>query len=93
MTRSHQGFSPEQICLIGEGIAGLSAAYDLGRWGHDVLIIETGNELGGFASSLMIGGGPIERLYHLICKGDNDLIDFIEELGIQKRAGFNQNGL
>lgn len=71
-----------RICIIGGGLAGLSAAYDLGRWGYDVLVLESGNELGGLASSLTIEGRPIERFYHFICKSDTDLVDLSNELGI-----------
>lgn len=70
------------VCVIGAGLAGLSAAYDLGRAGVDVTVLEAAPDLGGLASSLQIGGTPIERFYHFICRADSDLIDLVDELGL-----------
>ncbi len=36
--------------IVGGGLAGLSAVYELGREGHRVAIFEKGAELGGQAS-------------------------------------------
>ncbi len=70
------------VCIIGAGLAGLSAAYDLGRAGYNVVVLESGESIGGLASSIMIDGRPVERFYHFICKNDDDLLQLIDELGI-----------
>jgi 2-oxoacid:acceptor oxidoreductase gamma subunit (pyruvate/2-ketoisovalerate family) len=48
----------EKISIIGSGPAGLSAAYQLGRLGYDVTILEGGTEIGG----LLRTGIPPYRL-------------------------------
>ena len=72
-------------------MAGLSAAYDLGRQGYDVLILESSNELGGLASSLKIEGKPVERFYHFICRSDSDLIQMVDELGLSQKLHWERS--
>jgi len=77
--------SSPHVCILGAGLAGLSAAYELGRRGYEVLVLEAAAEAGGLASSILIDGTPIERFYHFICRGDSDLIELASELGIDHR--------
>jgi protoporphyrinogen oxidase len=72
----------QRVCVLGAGLAGLSAAYELGQKGHDVLVLESAPDAGGLAGSVVIDGTPIERFYHFICRTDTDLIDLVSELGI-----------
>ncbi len=82
MDRNRSRSTAGSVCIIGAGLAGLSAAYDLGRHGHDVIVLEASEDIGGLASSILLDGRIIERFYHFICTGDSDLIQFINELGI-----------
>ena len=68
--------------VIGGGLAGLSAAYDLARAGEQVTVLETAPTFGGLASSIPIEGLHIERFYHFICRADDDLINLVSELGL-----------
>jgi oxygen-dependent protoporphyrinogen oxidase len=52
-----------QILVVGGGIAGLTVAYDLGRRGLDVLVLEEQERLGGLISTFardgfLMDGGP-----------------------------------
>jgi len=72
--------------IIGGGIAGLVAAYDLSRNGVDVILLEREEQLGGMARSFDIEPGcSIDRYYHFICKPDRTYIRLLEELGLQSK--------
>ena len=45
-------------------------------------LLESGPLLGGLASSFDVQGVRIERYYHFICRGDDDLVDTLAELGL-----------
>jgi protoporphyrinogen oxidase len=85
-------FPNEPVAIIGGGLAGLSAAYDLGKKGFQVILLESGPEIGGLASSFKIGGAPIERFYHFICRADSHLVNLAEELGIGAALHWQQAG-
>jgi len=70
------------IAVVGGGISGLSAAYFLLKKGHNVCLFERDPTLGGLAASFEFGGSFIEKYYHFICLGDQDLIDLCEEVGL-----------
>jgi len=71
--------------VIGAGLAGLAAAYDLVRAGCRVTIVEGAPHFGGLASSFRLEGVPVERFYHFICRTDQHLIDLVRELGLEAR--------
>jgi protoporphyrinogen oxidase len=68
--------------VIGAGPAGLKAAHVLAKAGARVTLLESGPILGGLASSFDVQGVRIERYYHFICKGDDDLTATLDELGL-----------
>jgi protoporphyrinogen oxidase len=82
--------SGPNIVVIGGGVAGLAAAYDLGRKGIAVTLLESRPELGGLASSFDFRGAPIERFYHFICRADTDLVQLVDELGIGSKLHWRQ---
>lgn len=71
-----------KIGIVGGGITGLSAGYELVKKGHDVTVFESMAEVGGLVSGIKIGTLSLERFYHHIFTSDNDLINLIEELGL-----------
>lgn len=71
--------------VIGGGPAGLKAAQVLAKAGAEVTVLESGPVLGGLASSFDVEGVSIERYYHFICKGDDDLMETLQELGLEHR--------
>lgn len=73
-----------RVVIIGAGVAGLTAAYRLSQAGWQVTLLDAAQEPGGLASSLDIEGTPVERFYHFICRADDDLIQFMAELGIRE---------
>jgi protoporphyrinogen oxidase len=72
----------KRAVVIGGGPAGLKAAHTLAKGGLDVTVLEHSSLLGGLASSFDVAGVRIERYYHFICKGDDDLVQTLEEMGL-----------
>lgn len=70
--------------VIGGGPAGLKAAHTLVKGGADVTLLESSPILGGLASSFDAGGARIERYYHFICKGDDDLVSTLREMRLDQ---------
>jgi len=71
-----------KIGIIGGGITGLTAAYELAKRGHEVSLFESEPDLGGQAATFPIEGTRLEKFYHHIFTGDREMIALIEELGL-----------
>ena len=74
-----------KIGVIGGGVAGLTAGYELSKLGHTVAVFEKDAVLGGQASTFDLEGVPLERFYHHIFTSDVDIIQLIEEVGLGPR--------
>lgn len=74
-----------KVGIIGGGIAGLTAAYELSKGGHKVALFEKEAELGGQAGTFQVAGERLERFYHHIFTSDVDIIQLIGELGLSER--------
>ena len=48
------------VVVVGAGFAGLSAARDLVRLGHDVVVLEGRDRVGGRSSTTTIAGTPVD---------------------------------
>ena len=75
----------KRVIVIGGGPAGMKAAQALQKQGAAVTLLEGGATLGGLASSFDVQGVRIEKYYHFICKGDDDLVETVEELGLASK--------
>jgi len=71
-----------RIGIIGGGITGLTAAYELAKRGHEVSLFESEPDLGGQAATFPIEGTRLEKFYHHIFTSDREMIALIEELGL-----------
>ncbi|MSQ10727.1 MAG: NAD(P)/FAD-dependent oxidoreductase [Dehalococcoidia bacterium] len=74
-----------RVAVIGGGAAGLTAAHELQRLGHDVLLFERGPRVGGQLRTVVVEGTPLECLYHHIFLSDTLVPELMEELGIGDR--------
>ena len=78
------------IGIIGAGITGLAAAYDLTKHGHTATIYEARPQAGGLAAGFRDEQWewPLDRFYHHWFASDDDVIGLIEELGARDRLFF-----
>ncbi len=76
-----------KIAIIGGGITGLTAAYELTKRGHKVTIFEKEKTLGGLAWGFTQPnwGWHLEGAYHHLFTNDNTIIHLIHELGISDK--------
>lgn len=72
-----------KIAIIGAGLGGMSAAYDLAQAGHEVDIYEAADYVGGLASGIKDEGWDwsVERYYHHWFTSDRHVFGLIDELG------------
>jgi protoporphyrinogen oxidase len=73
----------KSIGIVGAGLAGLTAAWDLARAGHRVTVAEAAPEPGGLAGTFAYGGSRLEKFYHHIFTTDLDVIALIKDLGLE----------
>jgi protoporphyrinogen oxidase len=79
-----------KIAVIGAGIGGLSAAYDLLNAGHSVTIYESAKTPGGLASGFKEPhwDWTVEKYYHHWFQTDRHILGLIQELGLQDKVLF-----
>jgi len=79
-----------KTAVIGAGFAGLSAAYDLVRAGHQVDIYEAGDQVGGLAKGFQEPewDWSVEAYYHHWFASDEHMLGLIEELGLSEKVLF-----
>ncbi len=71
-----------RVGIVGGGVAGLAAAYDLTAHGHYAEVFEVAPFLGGQASTFPVGEGQLERGYHHLFVSDTAITELIHELGL-----------
>ena len=82
-----------KITIIGGGITGLSVAYYLSNEGFDVTVYESSYFFGGQASTIKVDGYNVERGYHHIFRNDYEIIDLINELGLDKSLEWHKSSV
>jgi protoporphyrinogen oxidase len=73
------------VIVIGGGPAGIRAAHELVKRGAEVTLLESAALLGGLASSFDLDGLRIERYYHFVCRGDDQLVAALAEIGLSHK--------
>ena len=71
-----------RVGIVGAGVAGLAAARVLRDAGHDVVMFEGRDEVGGQVVTFPVGGEELECFYHHIFTNDTTVIRYIDELGL-----------
>ena len=80
----------KKIAILGAGIGGMAAAYDLVRSGHQVVIYEASDAVGGLASGFKEPHWEwsVEKYYHHWFQTDRHILELIEELGWSEKVLF-----
>ena len=82
-----------RVGVIGGGMAGLAAAYELTSQGHFVEVFEQADFLGGQASTFEVFGGRLERGYHHLFTSDTDITDLIKELKLEDQLAWLESSV
>jgi len=79
-----------KIAVIGGGVAGLSAAYDLANAGYNVTIFEAAPVTGGLAAGFKSERWDwhLEQFYHHWFETDDDILNLIDEIGAGDKVFF-----
>ena len=79
-----------KIAIVGAGIGGMAAAYDLAKAGNQVTIFEATEKAGGLASGFKEPHWDwwVEKYYHHWFATDRHILGLIEELGWSERVLF-----
>jgi len=72
----------QRIAVLGAGPMGLAVAYQLARDGHEPIVFEADDRVGGMSAAFDFDGLPIERYYHFHCTSDQAFLDVLGELGL-----------
>lgn len=80
----------KKIAILGAGIGGMAAAYDLARAGSQVTIYEAAGYVGGLASGFKEPhwDWSVEKFYHHWFASDRHILGLIDELGWRDRVLF-----
>ena len=78
------------IAIVGAGVGGMAAAWDLRKAGHTVTIYEGSDSVGGLAGGFRLPGWDwsVEKYYHHWFQTDKDILGLIRELGWEEDVIF-----
>ncbi len=79
-----------KVAIVGAGMAGLAAAYDLSKLGHDVTLYEAADHVNGLAAGFKDESWDwsLERFYHHWFANDEAIIGLIKEVGLGDKLLF-----
>jgi protoporphyrinogen oxidase len=72
----------QRIAVLGAGPMGLAVAYQLARDGHEPVVFEADDRVGGMTAAFDFSGLMIERYYHFHCISDHAFLKMLDELGL-----------
>jgi protoporphyrinogen oxidase len=75
----------QRIAVLGAGPMGLAVAYQLARDGHQPVVYEADDRVGGMAAHFDFSGTSIERYYHFHAISDHAFLKVLDELGLSAK--------
>jgi protoporphyrinogen oxidase len=79
-----------KVAIIGGGMAGLGAAYELVKNGNNVVLYEKSATLGGLASVSYINGVSLENFYYHLFPTYEDFLEVAKDLNISDKIFFKK---
>ncbi len=79
----------KSVAIIGGGFTGLTAAYELARNGVQVTVLEAEADVAGLAAAFDVGGEKLDCFYHHWFTNDLEVMQLIDELGLNDRVEVN----
>ncbi|NLE77186.1 MAG: FAD-dependent oxidoreductase, partial [Chloroflexi bacterium] len=76
---------PMRVAIVGGGITGMTAAYELAAHGVACTVFERDSALGGLAGSFQVNGAYLEKFYHHLFTSDTAMAGMIDALGLGER--------
>lgn len=84
--RANQG-PPKKIMILGAGAAGLVAAYELGKLGHDVTVFEARERIGGRIHTQRFSDGSYNEIGAMRIAASHDYVHhYINEVGLKENV-------
>jgi len=80
----------KRIAVIGAGPMGLAVAYQLARDGHNPVLFEADDRIGGMAATFDFSGELLERYYHFHCTSDLAFFKVLGELGLADKMHWKE---
>ena len=78
-----------KITIVGGGFTGLTIAYELAKNGIAVTVLEAESDTAGLAAAFSVGGVKLDRFYHHWFTNDMEVMQLINELGLDDRVEIN----
>ena len=74
----------KNVAVIGSGVSGLTAAYELSRRGHAVTIFEKEDRVGGHSLTVEVDGTPLDVGFQVFNEqAYPNLVRFFDEMGVE----------
>jgi protoporphyrinogen oxidase len=83
MTATVHSLHDDGVGIVGGGLLGLAAGYDLAKRGIPVTVYEAGERVGGLSGTTRIGGVEVDRYYHAVTLEDHRMLELAAELGLE----------
>jgi monoamine oxidase len=77
-----------EVVVVGAGFAGLTAARDLLQHGHDVLVLEGRDRVGGRSSTAAIAGTPVDLGGTFVGPTQDEVLKLAADLGCETTPTF-----
>lgn len=80
----------DSIIIVGGGITGLATAYILSKTCKNIVVLESGKEIGGLLATFEVPGNRLEYFYHHFFTHDKEINWLINDLNLQDKLTFRK---